>query len=447
MPYNNVPDHMTGKMDSCVKKVMGRGTEKKRAIAICYSAIMETHKDLCKNRESVVNSDKVTGGKQDMKQTMTTKALNTVIDYLGRLREWAMKEDAKDKVSFIVTKDASGRYRWVSFSSTAYKDRDGEIVSMKAQEKDCDAMTASGDYGVLRWWHMGIPVSDTPEDWKSYKAGKGIDLGVCDFSAMHGKIRVESGTFYKDSVAQSIARGAESLRMSIGFSHPPDNPDQEGTYDNIHTFERSLLPVDRESNPFTAIAVSASKELIPMTDEKIKKLRELLGDATADDLIQQTDMAEKAVDKAGVAFKADDALAPDNSDDSIESNVSLIKDMTADEFRDILSATLETVQFEINGLKTTIAGLQTAKDALTAEKSQADVKLKEVSDKITAMEKAIGTHTDAISTLLGDAPRSMKGYRASAADDTVTKNKELLDSAPKTDPLTPFWDFALGASQ
>ena len=184
-----------------------------------------------------------------------------------------------------------------------------------------------------------------------------------------------------------------------------------------------------------------------MNDEKLKKLRELLGDATADDLIQQTDMAEKAVDKAGVAFKADDALAPDNSDDSIESNVSLIKDMTADEFRDILSATLETVQFEINGLKTTIAGLQTAKDALTAEKSQADVKLKEVSDKITAMEKAIGTHTDAISTLLGDAPRSMKIYRASAADDTVTKNKELLDSAPKTDPLTPFWDFALGPSQ
>src|SRR3990167_10442214 len=47
MPYNNVPDNMIGKMDSCVKKVMSRGTEKKRAIAICYSAIMETHKDLC----------------------------------------------------------------------------------------------------------------------------------------------------------------------------------------------------------------------------------------------------------------------------------------------------------------------------------------------------------------------------------------------------------------
>ena len=379
-----------------------------------------------------------------MKKTMTTKALNTVIDYLGRLREWAMKEESKDKASFIVTKDASGLYRWVSFSSTAYKDRDGEIVSMKAQEKDCDAMTACGDYGVLRWWHMGNPASDTPDSWQSYKSGKGLDLGQCDFSAMHGKFRVESGTFHDDSIAKAIAKKAESLRVSIGFSHAPDEPDQEGTYHNIHTFERSLLPVDRESNPFTAIAVTASKELIPMNDEKLKKLRELLGDETANDLIQQTDMVEKAVDKVGVAFKADDTLAPD---DSAESDVSLIKDMTADEFRDILSATLETVQFEINGLKTTITGLQTAKDALTAEKSQADVKLKEVSDKITAMEKAIGAHTDAISTLLSDAPRSMKGYRASAADDTITKNKELLDSAPKTDPLTSFWDFALGASQ
>ncbi len=41
MPYKNVPDELTGKMDSCVEQVMADGTDKETAIAICYTSVVE----------------------------------------------------------------------------------------------------------------------------------------------------------------------------------------------------------------------------------------------------------------------------------------------------------------------------------------------------------------------------------------------------------------------
>lgn len=41
MPYKNVPDELTGQMDSCVEQVMAKGHEKESAIAICYASVVE----------------------------------------------------------------------------------------------------------------------------------------------------------------------------------------------------------------------------------------------------------------------------------------------------------------------------------------------------------------------------------------------------------------------
>ena len=40
MPYSNVPEELTGKMDRCVNDVMKDGVPKRSAIAICYDSIM-----------------------------------------------------------------------------------------------------------------------------------------------------------------------------------------------------------------------------------------------------------------------------------------------------------------------------------------------------------------------------------------------------------------------
>jgi len=137
-----------------------------------------------------------------------------------------------------VFKDFDGAERWVTFSSNPYQDRDKEFVSWKALEDDVLRADVDKNYGVLRWWHV-----------------PGIDIGDCDFNMMHGKILIESGTFRTAAIARTVKENADKLEISIGFTHPPEEPDSEGVFHHIRRFERSLCPKGRVSNRFTRLAV------------------------------------------------------------------------------------------------------------------------------------------------------------------------------------------------
>lgn len=199
----------------------------------------------------------------------------------------------------VVIKQSDGVYRWVLFSSNAFEDREGEIVSQRALEADVARMDVAGEYGPLRWWHMG------EIDVEKMKAGKGLDLGQCDFNAMHGRILVESGTFDSPIVGKAMLKHASELGASIGFFHPLDQPDKEGTYKTILRFERSLLPSEAAANGLTELA--AVKE-INMEDKKIETLRGLLGDegkGLVDVLLEQAGSTEQKALEAGVRFKGE----------------------------------------------------------------------------------------------------------------------------------------------
>jgi hypothetical protein len=192
--------------------------------------------------------------------------------------------------SFRVFKDASGRYRWVAQSSTAFQDRDKEIVSTKALADDCAFADETGSYGPLRWWHS-----------------PGLDLGDCDFNAMHGRVLIESGTFRTPAIAQKVAAAADGLEISLGFLHLPTEPDADGVFHHIRRFERSLVPRGKASNRFTAFTV---KE-IPMLDAtKVAALKTLgFSDADITNLQTQAAATEKAADAEQVAYKADEPAA------------------------------------------------------------------------------------------------------------------------------------------
>ncbi len=113
----------------------------------------------------------------------------------------------------MVFKEKSGDYRWIMFSSNAFQDRDGEIVSLKALTDDVARADEDGQYGPLRWWHIGEP------DTATKSAGPGLDIGDCDFNTMHGKILIESGTFRDQEVGEIIAKEASELQGSILFFH------------------------------------------------------------------------------------------------------------------------------------------------------------------------------------------------------------------------------------
>lgn len=150
-----------------------------------------------------------------------------------------MADHDKTGNGLYVFKEDSGNYRWVTFSSNPYQDRDREFVSWKSLKDDVARADSEGDYGPLRWWHV-------PR----------VDIGKCDFNMLHGKILIESGTFNDPAIAQTVKENADKLEISIGFTHPPDEPDGEGVYHTIRRFERSLCPKGRVSNRFTRLVVA-----------------------------------------------------------------------------------------------------------------------------------------------------------------------------------------------
>lgn len=186
----------------------------------------------------------------------------------------------KNMSEFLVTKDAKGNYRWVLISSSAYVDRDGEIVTEKALVRAVERMDETGDYGQLRWWHTGVV------------------LGDADFAAVHAHQLIESGTFVNKSVAAAVAVAAQGLGASIGFKHPPTQP-RNKQYEDIAIQERSILPRGKESNLFTQLSVTGGR----MDETKKAALFDLLGEEEATALLSRADVTAKAADDAGFTRK------------------------------------------------------------------------------------------------------------------------------------------------
>lgn len=191
--------------------------------------------------------------------------------------------------NLTVFKDSDDQYRWILQSSNAFRDRDNEIVSTKALEEDVEAADQAGSYGPLRWWHC-----------------KGYDLGDCDFRMVHGRTLIESGTFRSNEIGEAVKEHAGHLQVSIGFNHPANEPDGEGVFYHIRTFERSLLPAGKAANPFTRVIVKGVDEMATK-EEKLKALRTLGIDPES--VLQQAELTEKDLEQKGVAFKEAEAAA------------------------------------------------------------------------------------------------------------------------------------------
>lgn len=191
-----------------------------------------------------------------------------------------------------VIRTKEGKSRWLTTSSTHFKDRDKEIVSEKALAADVERADADGDFGPLRWWHV-----------------KGLDIGSCDFNEVRDGMLIESGTFHNEAIARAVEKEAPNLGVSIGFTHPADQPDAEGVFHDIKRYERSLLPIGSASNPYTTFSVK-EKGMAPNTPERAaKKWRAFVdtvfqGDEdSAKAYAEQISARAEEIKGSGVAFK------------------------------------------------------------------------------------------------------------------------------------------------
>jgi conjugal transfer/entry exclusion protein len=194
-----------------------------------------------------------------------------------------------------VYKDASGMPRWVAVTSTAYRDRDGEIVSSEALKKAVAYGDSTGERGPLRFWHV-----------------PGLDIGTTDYQAItdNGRFLVESGLITNPSMAAALQEKGGNWQMSIGFNHPASQPDGDGVFKDISIFERSITPPNKAANPFTAFNVEGGKKML--TKEKLAALKELLGDTPElTNMLAKVAKTDKAAQEAGIAFKEVDVSEQD----------------------------------------------------------------------------------------------------------------------------------------
>jgi len=191
----------------------------------------------------------------------------------------ALPEDWRTK-SFTVFKDHAGQHRWIARSTTAYRDRDDEIISAATLDADSQRMTASQQFGPLRYWHVGQPDPfELERPW-----GPGLDIGDCDYSIQIGPTRIESGTFRDAHIAQAIAQKSDGYELSPGFFYPPDQPDAAKVFHAMRTFERSLVPMryGRASNLFTGLAVKESRMDVMSLDEMERRFKTAIADLGLD---------------------------------------------------------------------------------------------------------------------------------------------------------------------
>lgn len=441
---SNVPPGLKPKFERCLTDVVKSGKPKSAAFAICYNSVVKG-KEINYRKLEIATDKAITdaGGLREddarncwncqhftkLPETHLTEEVADVAEQISAPSDfvepssgrgicaqyefetdiewvcdgWAQLEPPTMLETF---KQADGRMRWVLFSSSSYQDRDGEIVSQKALTDDTDRMNASGDFGTLDWWH-------TP-----------VILGDCDFSAMHGRISVESGTFRDEHIAGAIAT-AKGLGASRTFYNPATEPDANGVYHNIRTVSRAILPAERASNVLTRVYVAHDKETDTMFDEKIKKLKELLGGtpeaaATVDTLLSTAERTDKAAEAAGLTAKETDVAPTDDG-----KKAWFLADMTPEEFDDRLgdtvAAQMKTLTADIRaavslGAETQNATLKETNTALMAQLAETQKAQTELAARLAALE--------------GITPRA---YRASRDEATVIDAKTKKELALPSD--------------
>lgn len=337
----------------------------------------------------------------------------------------AARAKRKEAPSFAVHKDAKGRFRWVTVSSTAFRDRDGEIVSVEALKADCDRADTDGQYGPLRWWHL-----------------PGVDIGDCDFNMVVGRSLIESGTFRNERIGAALAQKAADHQISIGFLHPINQPDAGGVFTRIRRFERSLTPAGRASNPFTRLVVKDTDMTTP--DEKIAAFKALFGDdpTLVGAFMTNVAQTEKEADAQGVAFKADggesaQAMADAAGDAAVVGDAEVEDDaglFTAEELQTLAAALAPLLVSAMTGATTKAAGevaevraeVATVKaktadlDAAIAAATKAATDLQARQAELAEAEARLNAR---VKELEGDQPQ---GYRRPSQDPANTLTAEQI---------------------
>jgi hypothetical protein len=344
---------------------------------------------------------------------------------------------AQTKSTLTVFKDSRGADRWLSITTTAYQDKDGEWISRKAIAQAVALGDQTGQRGPLRFWH--IP---------------GLDFGDCDYqaTAQDGRFLIESGTCYSPAHAVVVkAAATRGYQMSPGFIHSRHEP-RGGVFSNIAIFERSFVPPGRASNPYTRL--STTKEAgMSLTPEKEAALKQLADDPKLlERLLTQIDTTDKAAQQEQATYKDAPPWAQailtrlDALEASMKAAPPVVEEdekATAAEMAggDMTGSEDELADAEADDSAEMEAMLEAIADRVVAKLApmlEIEKKMRGYVDEMkSAFGSAVAQKDDAqakelaalkadVAELKGDQPAGFvfgRGYRASADPATATTNK------------------------
>jgi len=206
------------------------------------------------------------------------------------VKSLASKEGKMEQQIFFPFIEKEGRTYWVALSASAFKDRDGEIISRKALDYAVKFADRTGERGELRLFHL-----------------PGSKVGKCLVSFREDCFLVEAGVWDETPLAQAamktIRENPDRYGVSIGFVFDPQYAHDGVFEDRVIVIERSITTKERAACPFTSIEL-ASKEVSEMSVRD--DLIELVGAENADKVLARAkELSEKL--KQYLTFKEAEA--------------------------------------------------------------------------------------------------------------------------------------------
>lgn len=365
-------------------------------------------------------------------------AMSTMMEVM----DWAGYQDAEEQgegekvmeTPLYIFKTEDDGYRWIAYSSNAFKDRQDEIVSTKALEDAVMTADAEEDKGPLLLWH-------TPS----------ARVGKCDFQAVHGRFLIESGTFDNTLLAEKaldyLATTDDVLGMSIGFAYPEPGGKVDGVYTQIRIVERSICPIEVAANPWTAFNTLKGAAAMKMSEDQQAWLEKATSAELVQGILAGATKASEDLEAAAVAFKAGTARkdgeakadAPDDKPDDGEGEgegataTAAGAESAPAEGEKAVAITPELVAATIaKALEPIAESMKTIGETMVDS-------LKTVNERFEKIEAK--AETDAQKT---DTPRAADVFRATKADGNVvedeTAKKAVGDAQPPPDgsPIAPY---------
>lgn len=369
-----------------------------------------------------------------IKESMLSKAIDAIKSAFHSPQEDKIDIDFQEPSGFKIIKTPDG-YRWLAFSSNAFKDLDGELFTTKALEEAVDYADQTGDRGPLRVFHV-----------------PGTDIGDADFQGIAGRFLIESGTFRSDELGSKaveyfLTSSDKQFQVSIGFQYKVGD-EEDGVYDWLRIRERSVTPFGDAANPFTNFAFGEiGGEL--MDERKVNMLTDMFGKDLASKIVGDAESKSKDLEDKGVSFKS--------TGDLLEDLKATIVEMPEGDHRNQLVGLVD--KYSQTNTETSASGV-TVTITTPEEKTEDKKDFTEVLEPVVAAIESLANRLEALNVIQASmatleaevntlkekdaaSPRARSAYRATEADDNVLdpdKIKDLLgadDEAP-TNPARAY---------